>query len=210
MICSELRTWRPGSPPAPQRVDGRPKLILSASAGSRGTRFILVLDGVGSPTSFAIADLCSVGTAESRPSTARSSSHDVTPYVQAIGARTTPSTLTRVSAQLARETTEYSRKRLIIQDPAVVQTWRRRVEDFRQNRQLIQLRVLPYTRVPDLLHAEARTDVIEAAKELAGHLALKQARSVKRIVADFLDGTMTLNELHDEWNAMKKAAAKTL
>jgi hypothetical protein len=138
-------------------------------------------------------------------------SQDVMPYVRAIASGTKAPRLTKISAELRRETHKYNRENLIMQDPSIVTVWRNRIERLRSNKELIRLRVFPYTRVPDLLSAEARKDIIKAAQLLTMQLKHKRKRmQAKKIVSQFLCGDMTFDGLYDEWEYLRQLAVKML
>jgi hypothetical protein len=63
-------------------------------------------------------------------------SQDVMPYVRAIASGTKAPRLTKISAELRRETHKYNRENLIMQDPSIVTVWRNRIERLRSNKEL--------------------------------------------------------------------------
>jgi hypothetical protein len=136
---------------------------------------------------------------------------DIKPYVKAISDGTKTSILDKKCEELRKDAQRFGAEGLVVQNESIVEVWRERVERFRSNTELIHLRIFPYTRVPDLLNAEARKDILKAANILAVQLEQKsKLMQTKKIVSEFLNGQMSIDELYDEWYHLQDAAKKSL
>jgi hypothetical protein len=104
------------------------------------------------------------------------------------------------------------RRRGWIEDPpAIVDGWRDRVTHFRNNKEVLKLRIHPYERVPDVLDAASREAILQMDRVLSGQLELKRKLGgTKNVVARFLKEELSMSELDNELEDLLESAAEML
>jgi hypothetical protein len=141
----------------------------------------------------------------------RKLSDDVEPYMDAIQKCTTAKKLATILKGLNADVEGLRESKLIKEDHSAVTAWADRVADFRQNRDLIKLRIYPYTRVPEILNTDTRTLVLEAVSVLRAHLDRKKKHMpTKKAIDQFLRGDLTPTQLNDEWEELAEIASKSI
>jgi hypothetical protein len=132
---------------------------------------------------------------------------DVKPYLDEVRKLTTPTRITSVVNQLKADITGFRRRGWIKEKPAIIDGWQDRVTRFRDNSDLIKLRIHPYQRVPDVLTSETRQAILETAAILREHLGYKKRLSpTKGVVAEFFAGRLTVAQLDNEWSRVGQTA----
>lgn len=133
------------------------------------------------------------------------------PYLIEIKRRTDSSKVATLVDQLVRDVKEFSRQRWIAESTDVVESWRKRVKRFRNNTDMIKLRIHPYERVPDVLDGTSRTAVLKVERALTSQLdRKKKLGGTKAVVARFLGGEVTLAELSTEFGRLVETATASL
>jgi hypothetical protein len=126
---------------------------------------------------------------------------DVKPYLTEIHKLTTPQHINSMVEELNAEVSRLRNKGLIEETQSIVDVWQDRVMRFRNNIDLIKLRIHPYRRIPQLLTSETRLAILETATALREHLSDKKTLSpTKSVVVDFFAGKLTLEQLDLEWS----------
>jgi hypothetical protein len=138
-------------------------------------------------------------------------SDDVEPYMAAIRQHTSTQMIAAIVKRLQADVIRFNKSKLIREGTSVVDTWRERVMDFRKDKELVTLRIYPYTRVPDLLSGETRSAVLEVVNILSNQLGRKKKLSPTKGVANqFLCGKLTQAQLDREWVGLAEKADETI
>jgi hypothetical protein len=125
------------------------------------------------------------------------------PYIEKVKQSTSDAIVGTVAKKRAAEVTRYAKKHWIKENRNVVSEWSARVRQFRENDELIALRLRPYQRVPELLSGESRAAVLEATRSLRLQINSKRKLfPVKSVLAEFLRGRMTRAQLDEEWKRL--------
>jgi hypothetical protein len=136
---------------------------------------------------------------------------DVKPYLDEVRKLTTPTRIASVVSQLKADYTDFRRRGWIKEKPAIIDGWQDRVTRFRENSDLIKLRIHPYQRVPDVLTSETRQAILETAAILREHLRYKKRLSPTRgVVAEFFSGRLTVAQLDNKWSRVGQAASEAI
>jgi hypothetical protein len=136
-------------------------------------------------------------------------SEDVKPYLEEVQKLTTPRRVGLIVGQLLSDVTTFRRNGWIKEKQSSIDGWKERVARFRDNADLIKLRIHPYQRVPDVLTSETRQAIIETAEVLRAHLSHKRRLSpTKGVVGKFFAGQLTVAQLDREWSRIGEIAAE--
>ncbi|MHB1543039.1 MAG: phospholipase D-like domain-containing protein [Gammaproteobacteria bacterium] len=137
---------------------------------------------------------------------------DASPYIKGVEQLLTPQRINRVAGRLKIDINNFRKRKWIEEECSIVDSWETRVNDFRKRTDLIQLRIFPYQKVPDVFTIETRQAITETAKFLREHLSSKKIMSpTKGVVAKFFSNPgMTVEELDKEWERVGKCARKIL
>lgn len=112
---------------------------------------------------------------------------NIRPLVKIVRRRLESKSLEHVCTQLRREVEVYHRKGWIRENTAAVDSWKEKIQQFRENDELMALRLRPYQAVPDILDADAHRRVRALKRAIEERLeARKVHRGVRRVLADFV------------------------
>ena len=136
---------------------------------------------------------------------------DVEPYLAEVRRLTTPPRVASVVNQLKADITGFRRRGWIKEQHSIIANWKDRVTRFRDNTDVIKLRIHPYQRVPELVTSETRQAILETAMILREHLGYRRRLgSMKSVVADFSADRVTIAQLDQEWSRVGEAAAAAI
>lgn len=111
---------------------------------------------------------------------------DAERYVLAIQKETTPRKLESIKKELMKELVVFKEKRYIDGDPSeIVTSWSVRVENLRENHDLIKSRIFNYEKVPEILESSNRTLIMKTFNGLQNRLNMGvQPKGVKALIRD--------------------------
>ena len=133
---------------------------------------------------------------------------ELAPYMDEIRLHTSSVRLKEAAKELKSELEQLVQRKFVTDNLSVINSWRGRIEVFRENKKLIALRVYPFTRVPDLLYGENRNIVLETEKVQRAQLKRnRRLNSTKWAIDQFFEGKLTRIKLNREWNQQLTEAA---
>ncbi|HIJ97256.1 MAG TPA: hypothetical protein HPP94_16285 [Desulfuromonadales bacterium] len=124
-------------------------------------------------------------------------SESIAPYIVKLRELTSKNNLDRMFNELAVEISEMKRKRYIKEDVSCLQNWRNKVAELPDRQDLLQLRILPYEKVPDLLDSIDRQLIIRIFLRLKSQIAIskRQPSGVRGIIARAINnGAINLSD----------------
>jgi len=103
--------------------------------------------------------------------------------------------LDAIVSQLKKEVNDFREKGYVEEGIEIVQTWRRRVEKFRDDREYITTRIFNYEKIPDLLGSVDRNIILQCYRSLYNRSKSIQSKGVKAVIIRAMDnGCFNLDE----------------